>query len=482
MSVDLVIKNGVVIGGRGTYVGGLAIDEGVIVAMGDDRHLPEAIETVDAKGMIVFPGAIDPHVHLGVGGTADEAKFAADFYLEPKAAATGGITSFVTNHEHAKGPSFITTTKTTTHDGDEVTLLDKAKAYGEAASVLDFRFTGLPQNRAHLDELPTMVEQGVTSFKFYPSYQGEEAADFGIERLDWDFIYEGFERLAKLRTDDIVPIAMVHCEEPYICAMIKERLKAEGRSGLDAWADSRPAIAEAMQIWDVGMIAKETGARVYVVHTSSKVGTDTIAQLKSWGVDIVGETCTHYLMLTKQAGLERWAKVNPPIREQPDQDRLWAALVDGTHEVVGSDDCGVYTREEKMQKDFWEAIPGFSEMASTLTLMISEGVNAGRLTWEQLAQVVSENAARYYAMYPRKGTLLIGSDGDVVLIDPGERWTIDGEKLNYSSDFCIYEGREAVGRPVMTWVRGELVVDHGKIVTEDGHGRYVNTGHAREVS
>jgi dihydropyrimidinase len=482
MTVDLVIKNGVVVGGRGTYVGGIAIDDGVIVAMGDDAHLPEAGETVDAGGKIIFPGAIDPHVHLGVGGDADEAKFEADFHSEPKAAATGGITSFVTNHEHAKGPSYITTTKTSTLNGREVTLLDKAKAFGEAGSVLDFRFTGLPQNRAHLDEMPTMIEQGVTSFKFYPSYQGEEAADFGIERLDWDFIYAGFERLAQLRTDEVVPMAMVHCEEPYICAMIKERLKTEGRSGLDAWADSRPAVAEAMQIWDVGMIAKDTGCRAYIVHTSSKVGTDTIEVLKSWNVDIVGETCTHYLTLTKFAGLERWAKVNPPIREQEDQDRLWRALVEGTHEVVGSDDCGRYTREEKSQKDFWDAIPGFSEMASTLTLLVSEGVNRGRLSWEQLAKVVSENAARYYAMYPRKGTLQIGSDGDVVLIDPDERWVIDGEKLNYSADFCIYEGREAVGRPVTTWVRGTRVVDHGEVVAEDGHGTYVESGRAHELA
>jgi dihydropyrimidinase len=459
------------------YRGGLSAQDGVIVAMGSDDVLPQGSTNIDAKGCVIFPGAIDPHVHLGVGGTADEAKLTADFRTEPRAAATGGITSFVTNHENATGPSFVTTTRTGTFEGREMTLLDKMKAIGEARSILDFRFTALPQTRDHLDEIPRLIREGVTSFKFYPSYDDEEAADFGIERLDYGFIYEGFERLAKARTPDVVPIGMVHCEEPYICAMLKRRLRAEGgEESLAAWAESRPAIAEAMQIFDVGMIAKGTGCRAYVVHTSSREGTDTIAYLKKLGVDIVGETCTHYLILTDNAPLERWAKVNPPIRGKEHQDRLWSALVDRTHEVVGSDDCGTYTRQEKLGKDFWDAIPGFSDMAASLTLLVSEGVNKGRLTWQQLAQVISGNAARYYGMFPRKGTLQVGSDADVVIIDPDEEWTITPEALNYTSDFSIYEGMRVRGRPIVTIVRGTVVADHGTVVGAEGHGVYVHSG------
>ncbi|MBJ7593801.1 MAG: amidohydrolase family protein [Candidatus Dormibacteraeota bacterium] len=477
MSVDLTIKNGIVVSAAGAFRGGLSAENGVIVAMGADSILPAAETTVDAKGCVIFPGAIDPHVHLGVGGTADEAKLTADFRTEPRAAATGGITCFVTNHENATGPSYVTTTQTGTYDGRELTLLDKMKAIGEARSVIDFRFTALPQSRAHLDEIPRLVKEGVSSFKFYPSYDDEEAADFGIERLDWGFIYEGFERLAAARTPELAPIGMVHCEEPYICAMLKRRLRAEGRpAGLAAWAESRPAIAEAMQIFDVGMIAKDTGCRAYIVHTSSRDGTDTIAYLKKLGVDIVGETCTHYLVLTDQAQLERWAKVNPPIRGTEHQNRLWEALVDGTHEVVGSDDCGTYTRQEKLGKDFWDAIPGFSDMAASLTLLVSEGVNKNRLSWQQLARVIAENPARYYGMYPRKGTLQVGSDADVVIIDPTEDWTIAAEAFNYTTDFSIYEGMRVRGRPVTTVVRGLVVADHGEVVAPEGHGTYVASG------
>jgi dihydropyrimidinase len=482
MNADLVIRNALVVGENGVFPGGAAAAGGVIVAVGGDRWLPTGTTTIDAGGRMLLAGAIDPHVHLGVGGSADEAKLAQDFRDETRAAATGGITAFVTNHEHANGPSYITTTRTSEYQGRIVTLLDKAKAFGEERSIIDFRFTGLPQTRENLDEIPRMVEEGVTSFKFYPSYQGEEAADFGIKTLDWGFIFEGFERLAAARSDSVVPIGMVHCEEPYICAVLKERLRASGRPGsLGDWADSRPAEAEAMQIFDVGMVAKITGCRAYIVHTSSKEGTDTIRHLKNLGVDIVGETCTHYLMLTRDAPLERWAKVNPPLRGKADQDRLWTALTDGTHEAVGSDDCGTYTRAEKLGKDFWDAIPGFSDMAVTPTLLASEGVRTGRLTWEQMSRVMSANPARYYGMFPKKGVIRTGSDADLMIFDQHEEWELSPEALNYTSDFSIYEGRKAVGRPVMTIVRGVPVMERGAIIAPEGHGTYVRNGAAADI-
>jgi dihydroorotase-like cyclic amidohydrolase len=476
-NADLVVRNATVVGEQGVFTGGVAAQNGVIVALGNDASLPAAETTINAGGKLLFAGAIDPHVHLGVGGTADIEKFTSDFATEPRAAATGGITSFVTNHEHASGPSLITTVLETEYDGRTMTMLDMAKAIGEEHSIIDFRFTGLPQSYEFLDAIPRMISEGVSTFKFYPSYQGEEAAEFGIKTLDWGFIFEGFERLAAARTDDLVPMGMVHCEEPYICAVLKDRLRAQGREGsLAGWSESRPPEAEAMQIFDVGMLAKMTGARAYVVHTSSAEGTDTIAALRDMGVDIVGETCTHYLMLTEDSGLERWAKVNPPIRSQFHQDRLWRGLREGTHLAIGSDDCGTYTRAEKLAKDFWDAIPGFSDMAATPSLIYSEGVRAGRLTLQEMTTLLSANPAKLYGMYPKKGVIRVGSDADLVLFDPEEEWTIQPEALNYTSDFSIYAGREVVGRPVTTIVRGVVVVDHGEVVADEGHGRYVLQG------
>lgn len=477
MSAELVVRNAKVVTETGVVLGGVAVEGGVIVLIGDDQSLPTAETTIDARGCMLLPGAIDPHVHLGVGGTADVAKLREDFRTEPRAGATGGITTFVTNHEHACGPSYVTTLVEEEYRGETRTLLDIAKLMGEERSVIDFRFTGLPQSYEYLDAIPRMIEEGVSTFKFYPSYQGDEAAEFGIKTLDWGFIFEGFERLAAARTESLVPMGMVHCEEPYICAVIKDRLRSQGRPGsLADWAESRPAEAEAMQIFDVGMVAKLTGARAYIVHTASALGTETIRSLKSQGVDIIGETCTHYLMLTSSSDLERWAKVNPPIRGQADQDRLWAGLLEGTHEVIGSDDCGTYTRAEKLSKDFWDAIPGFSDMAVTPTLVHSEGVRKGRLSWEQMATLLSANPAKYYGMFPKKGVIRVGSDADLLIFDPEEEWVLTPQALNYTSDFSIYEGRSVVGRPITTIVRGEVVMDRGEIVAAEGHGRYVRSG------
>lgn len=477
MNADLVIRNAVVVGESGIFEGGIAVQDGVIVAFGNDASLPNAETTIDAGGKMVLAGMIDPHVHFGVGGTADIAKFTSDFRTEPVAAATGGITSFVTNHEHANGPSHVTTILTDEYDGQTMTLLEKAKRIGEKNSIIDFRFTGLPQNHANLDEIPRMIEEGVSTFKFYPSYQGEEAAEFGIKTLDWGFIFEGFERLAAARTDSVVPMGMVHCEEPYVCALLKDRLRGEGVQGsLAAWAQSRPPEAEAMQIYDVGMFAKLSGVRAYVVHTSSAEGTDTIQSLRRMGVDIVGETCTHYLMHTSDSTLGELAKVNPPIRDQRHQDRLWQGLREGTHMAIGSDDCGTYTRAEKSAKDFWDVIPGFSDMAATPTLVYSEGVRAGRITLAEMTHLLSASPAKLFGMYPKKGVIRVGSDADLMIFDPEEKWTLTPEALNYTSDFSIYEGREAVGRPVTTIVRGEVVVDRGEVVAQAGYGRYVTSG------
>ncbi len=272
MNADLVIRNAQVVGETGVFPGGVAVAGGVIIAVGQrplaaGRPRPRSMPAA----AMLLAGAIDPHVHLGVGGTADEAKLAEDFRTETRAAATGGITTFVTNHEHASGPSYITTVLTGEHDGRTMTLLDKAKALGEERSLIDFRFTGLPQTRENLDEIPDMVAQGVSSFKFYPSYQGEEAAEFGIKTLDWGFIFEGFERLAAARTESTVPIGMVHCEEPYICAVLKDRLRAgPARAASATGPTPGRAEAEAMQIFDVGMVAQITGCRAYIVHTSSR--------------------------------------------------------------------------------------------------------------------------------------------------------------------------------------------------------------------
>ena len=197
-----------------------------------------------------------------------------------------------------------------------------------------------------------------------------------------------------------------------------------------------------MQIFDVGMMARETGAVVYIPHVSSEEGGRTIDYLQSRGARVVGETCPHYLVSDTLA-LGAFAKINPPLRAQQDVDWLWSAIRRGSIEAVGSDNCR-YCLAEKRDRDMWDAIPGVSEIGATLPIMLTEGIAAGRLSWTGLALVVAENAARRFALYPRKGALLVGSDGDVVVVDPDERWTLGADGAPVRRVFDVRR-REVVG-------------------------------------
>jgi dihydroorotase-like cyclic amidohydrolase len=474
MTVDLTLRGGVVVTPGGPIQGGIAVEDGVIVAIGRDRALPHATSELDLRGQVVIPGMIDPHVHLGVGGSADDAKFLDDLSTETRAAALGGITTIVSDHENAHGESWVTLRE---RDGEA--LFEQAKRQGEARSPIDFRFTANPCRERDLDEIAELARVGVTSFKMFPSYVGDEAAEFGITTVGYDYIFEACERIAAAEQAGTPTQAMVHCEEPSICGMLKARFRRE-TDELEAWTRSRPATTEAMQVLDVGMIALETGARMYIPHVSSEEAGRAIEYLQSRGSRISGETCPHYLLMDPPWQLGGLAKVNPPIRGPEDAAWMWEAIRRGTISALGSDDCR-YSVAEKAAKSIWDVIPGFSEIGATLPLMLTEGIAAGRISWIQLASIGAEGPARCFGMYPKKGALLVGSDADLVVVDPQERWRIGVETPMSGADYSIYSGREIIGRPTMTISRGRLVMERGRVL-EPGGGRYVASGETAEIS
>ncbi len=262
MNADLVIRNAQVVGENGVFPGGVAVAGGVIIAVGSDRWLPAAETTIDARGRMLLAGAIDPHVHLGVGGTADEAKLAEDFRTETRAAATGGITTFVTNHEHASGPSYITTVLTSEHDGQPVTLLDKAKAFGEERSLIDFRFTGLRRPGPISTRSRTWWRRAcrASSSILLPGRGSGRVRDQD-PRLGLHL--RGLRAPGRGPDESTVPIGMVHCEEPTSARCSRT---GSARTGRQPRRLGRLAAgeAEAMQIFDVGMVAKITGCRAYM--------------------------------------------------------------------------------------------------------------------------------------------------------------------------------------------------------------------------
>jgi dihydropyrimidinase len=464
---SLVLKNGLVVTPGGVVPGGIASEDGVITAVGGPGALPKADTDIDVHGCYILPGVIDPHVHLGTGGTADDAKFLADLTSETRSGAAGGVTTIVTDHESARGSSWVTTKLSR----DGMTLLQLAKQAIPSRSPIDVRYTANPCTGDHLDEIPALVEQSVTSFKMFPSYVGEAAEEFGITTVDMSFIFQAFEIIGQLDQPWRPTQGMVHCEEPGICDMLKERYRA-GNDNLEWWAKSRPPICEAMQIFDVGMIAKETDARVYIPHVASEEGVRTLEYLRSRGADVVGETCPHYLIPDFPWQLGGLGKVNPPVHDRANVEYMWHGIHTGLLEALGSDNCR-YSLAEKQAKGMWDVIPGFAEIASTLPLLLTHGIATGRIDWQTLASLTAERPAQRFAMYPTKGALLEGADADAVVVDPTERWVLHAGDLPSHVEYSIYEGMEMIGRPRLTVRRGEVVAEVGWAA--DRGGRYVES-------
>ncbi len=458
--MDLVIRNGLVVTPHGIIPGALAVRDGVVAQIGTDSTLPEAEQEVDAGGLIVFPGLIDPHQHIGLGMAQDEAKFVSDITTESVSAAVGGVTTLIST----MGGLDIETS---------VRPLEMSRNAAGRHSIVDFKFHVAPITDPLIAEIPTMIDDhGVTSFKFPLGYIGPEGEHFGITWFDMGTVYRGFEAIAGYADR---AVAMVHAEESSIIQALATRLKAEGRTDIRAWSEARPNICETIHVFESGLMSMETGCPLYIVHVSARESVDAIAWLKERGIPVYGETTPHYLApITKDCDLGIIAKVNPPLRDQEDCDKLWKGLAQGTLDTIGSDNC-IYSREEKERGGLWDAIVGFSGTGAILPIMVSEGVLKGRITWERMAQVCAENTARIFGIYPKKGVLSPGSDADIVIIDPKREWTLGVDTLKQGSDFSIYEGRKVRGKAVKTFVRGRLVAEEGEAVIQAPHGGYVGS-------
>ncbi|MBI3965294.1 MAG: amidohydrolase family protein [Chloroflexi bacterium] len=459
--VDLVLKNGVVVTPAGVVLGGVAADGGRIVAVGADSALPSARETVDVEGRAILPGMIDPHTHMGftagVRGIGEE-RFRSDCATESATAALGGVTTMIST-------AFFGSTRESL-----VPCLRKAQAHVNENSVVDFKLSTYPWNENHLKDMPTLAKEGVTSFKFTIAYEGEEAKEVGVIPTDLSLLYRWLKESVRLG-DPL--LTMIHAEDPKLINVRREELREAGRDDLAAWAESRLGISEATDVAKIGFIAMHLGARLYCVHTSAKETVDLIAYFKSKGVRIYGETCPQYLMLSTdhQAGV--LAKINPPIRDTSDHDRLWRGLREGTMDNVGSDHSSITLASKEAQRGIWDSKPGFPGTGTLFPLLLSEGVNKGRITLEQLVRINSENTARIFGIYPQKGAILPGSDADLIVVDLRREWTIGARDYPSASDFTVYEGMAVKGRVERTYVRGTQVVHDGQLVAQPGVGRYV---------
>ena len=428
-----------------------------ILRIAADDSLPKANLEVDAEGNYILPGFVDPHIHIG---RAMEEDFTSQFRAESISAAISGVTTFM---------GFVRFGEILER---RLPIYRKGKEIGKQNSFIDFKFHAYFFTEEHLKEIPQLIEEGITSAKLMLNYTEEGARKVGYRAIDFGFVYKVMETLASYGPPVLV---QAHCEEPGIISFLTDRLKAQGRTDFLAWAESRPAICETIHAFSLGLISLETGCPVYIVHVSAQGTVDVIRYLKQRGVKIYAETCPHYLTLTKNTPMGVLARMAPPLRDETDVECLWQAVADGTLDTIGSDNVPL-PRRQKEEDGIWEGIPGVGGIGAVLPLLMTEGVNKGRITIEKLVKLTSENPARLWRIYPKKGALSPGSDADIVIVDPHKEWVLSAANLKSRSDYSIYEGRAVKGKAIKTFVRGKLVAGDGQLVAKAPLGEYVYQG------
>ena len=441
---DLILRGGMVVGSRATARGGparadVAVSDGKIAAVSPNLE-GAGEEEVDARGLHVFPGAIDAHVHFNEPGRTGWEGFATG----TKALAAGGATAYVDMPLNAYPPTL---------DAESFDLKLKA---AEASSLVDFALWGglVPGPVERLDEL---AQKGVAGFKAFMSAPG--TLDF--RAADDLTLHEGMERAAGLG----LPV-LVHAENRTITDALSGRAVGTLRTTMRDYLDSRPAVAELEAIGRAILLAEETGCSLHVVHVSTGRGVALVAAARARGVDVTCETCPHYLVLTEEDAEELGAvaKCAPPLRPRGDLESLWEQVFEGNVELVASDHSPA-PPEMKVGEDFFRIWGGISGCQSLLNVMLDEGYHERGLPLARVAGLVSGNVAARFG-FPKKGRLEVGADADVALVDLDASLALRKEDLFYRHKMSPFVGRTLRGRVVRTILRGMTLFRDGRIVSE----------------
>jgi dihydropyrimidinase len=348
-------------------------------------------------------------------------------------------------------------------------VLERDRDAVNRSSLVDVAFHAMLMRDVHLEELERYTaEFGVMSYKLFFAAGGEELYP-GTSSVDDGFLYKAFREVAKLGRGCL---AMAHCENWEVAAMLADELRAAGRTDPAAWTDSRPAMCEEDGIRRALYWAQVTGCPLYIVHCSSGGAPRLIAEARARGIAVTGETCPHYLTVHRDHPAALVAKYNPAIKEQADLEGLWNGLRDGWISTMGSDHIPVRASDKDVtDKDVWSARGGLPGSGTILPVLLSEGVNKGRLSLERVVEVCSANPARTFGLAGRKGAIVPGADADLVLVDMARQVTVSPELLQL--DIVLHDGWEFVGWPVMTMLRGQVVMQDGEITAAHGVGRYL---------
>lgn len=447
---DLRLHGGhVFLHGTGLVAADLLVRDGRIAGIVAPDSAGEAAETIDLDGAAVLPGAIDPHVHLGKDIRTPKDPDDAD--LETASAVAGGITSMLIYLMSADPyPEVFESSRRVMTD-------DSRTEFG-------FHFVlGTPQ---HLDEVPGYIDElGVSSFKFFMNFRGDEGAYLGMPGNDDAFMYD----LLGITADHH---AMVnpHPENVELVWRLRKEPRDESLGPLAAWNATRPPFVEAEAQQRVGYLASVTGASVYAVHTSSRAALQATAIQRAAYPHLYVETCTHYLTLSTDSPCGTYGKVNPPLRPAENIEALWEGLAAGDVDTVGSDHNARH-RSNK-EKDIWSASAGFPGTGVVLPLTLAEGLRRG-VPLERLVDATSTRSAKLFGLYPSKGTIRVGSDADLAVVDLDGSTVLDGDTQHSAAAYTPWQGTEVPVRVVHTLVRGTFAYRDGQL-TDARPGRYLH--------
>ncbi len=460
-SCDILVTNAsVVIPKVGIVETDVAIDNGKVLSLKPPASM-QASRRIDAKGKYVIPGAIDPHVHYGVYTPINEAA-----RTESRSAAVGGVTTMM---------------RMLRLYDDSYRSIEKQLAASKGAHYIDYAIHASILKQSQLKDIPYLKEKGINSLKIYMNLgadlnhiymdldPGERPVKENEVDMDDSLLSGIVEGGAKVHST-----ILVHAENPSVCSEHIKRGREKEAAGLQAWSDCRPASSEVESVGKISALGRRFGASLYFVHIGSNAALDAIIAERQKGMaSYYIETCPQYLTHTVEFDNIK-GKVVPPIRSKSDVQSVWSALKNGIIDTVGTDHVANRLDMKMGKGDLWSALAGFPGIATMLPVLFDQGVNKDRIGIERVAEVTSYNTARIFGMYPQKGTIQEGSDADLVIVDMDLEQKVTPELLQSYSDYTIYDGWKLKGWPVLTMVRGMVVMEGGQVAADAlGHGRFV---------
>ncbi|RMG29910.1 MAG: dihydropyrimidinase [Bacteroidetes bacterium] len=459
--MSILIKNGRIITAADDYRADILIEGEKISAIGHNLSVPGAME-IDASDRLVFPGGIDPHVHLDMPfmGT-----FSSDDYESgTRAALHGGTTMVIDFVLQTQGDSLYSALKTWQQKSEGKALGD----YSYHMAITDFN----EHTRKELK--PLIEEEGITSFKTFMAYKGALMIDDG-QMVD---LMQEVKKLGGMVT--------VHATNGDMIDKLIAKHRAEGKLSPLYHYLSQPEITEAEASGRFVDMAWYTGVPAYIVHLTCEGALNQVRDASKRNQKVFVETCIQYLLLDaslyeKDFEGAKWV-MSPPLRQPKDQQTLWAGINQGLVQVVATDHCPFMWEQKQMGRNDFSKIPnGHPALEHRMELLFSEGVHKGRISPNTFVAVSSTNAAKIFGMYPRKGCIAVGADADLVIFDPNHRHTLSANTHHMKVDYSAYEGWEVTGKCETVLLRGKVAIDKGEVLVEKGYGQFIKRAKVSKV-